>query len=39
MYNYILVIIYWLTEIVYYKPGKVIIDAFKLAKITLNIVD
>lgn len=37
-YNSILVIVDWLTKIVYYKPVKVIIDRLGLAEVILNIV-
>ena len=37
-YNLILVIINWLTKMVYYKLVKVTIDALGLAKIVINIV-
>lgn len=37
-YNSILVIIYYLTEIVHYKPFKVTIDIFGLIKIIINVV-
>ncbi len=37
-YNSILVIVDWLTKMVYYKPVKVIINAPDLAKIILDVV-
>ena len=37
-YNSILVIINWLTKMVYYEPVKVTINTFGLAKIILDMV-
>ena len=37
-YNSILVIVDWLTKIIYYKPVKIIIDAPGLAKIIIDMV-
>lgn len=37
-YNSILVIIYWLTKIVYYEPVKIIIDALYLIKVIIAII-
>ena len=37
-YDSILVIVDWLTKIVYYKPVKVIIDTSRLAKVILDVV-
>ena len=37
-YNSILVIVNWLTKMVYYKPVMITIDAPRLAKIILDIV-
>ena len=37
-YNSILVIIDWLTKMGHYEPMKIIIDAFKLAEVILDVV-
>ena len=37
-YDFILVIIYWLIRIIYYKPVKVIIDILGLANVILDVV-
>ena len=36
--NFILVIVNWLTKIIYYKPVKVIINILALGKIFVNII-
>ena len=37
-YDLILVIINWLTKMIYYKPVKVTIDALVLTKVIINMV-
>lgn len=36
--NFILIIVNWLTKIIYYKPLQITINALKLAKIILKVV-
>ena len=38
-YNSILVIVDWLTKMIYYKLLKITIDTLGLAKIIINVVD
>ena len=38
IYNPILVIIDWLTKMFYYKPVKIMFDAYVLAKVIINVV-
>ena len=37
-YDSILVIVNWLTKMVYYKPVKIILDAAKLAEVIIDVV-
>ena len=37
-YDFILVIVDWLTKIIHYKPIKIILDAFALAKVIIDVV-
>ena len=37
-YNFILVIINWLTKIVHYQPVKITIDALGLAKVVIDVI-
>ena len=37
-YNFTLVIVDWLTKMVYYKPVQIIIDAPKLAEVIIDII-
>ena len=37
-YDFILVIIYWLTKMVHYEPVKVIIHTFGLAKVIFDVI-
>ena len=37
-YSSILVIVDWFTKMVYYKPVKITLDAFRLAKVIINVV-
>ena len=37
-YNFILVIIDWLTKIVYYKLVRIIIDTLRLAEVILDVI-
>ena len=37
-YNFILVIVDWLTKMVHYKPVKITFNAPRLAKVIINVV-
>ena len=37
-YNFILVIVDWLTKMFYYKPVKITIDTLRLAKVIIDMV-